>query len=398
MSNRKIRVLQLIDGLTAGGAERISLILATKINQDRFEVIPCALYRSGPLEKELKDASVRYRVLNLRRRSILTGPLFVADVRRVVATLSKVLKELAIDIIHAQLTESTLIGILAARQTKTVRVCASIQNVALSSQRGVLSPREWLMRLAINQVFSKVDRIIAVSEEVARVVRTQTRIPPERIVTIPNWIDPDRFRIQEDKILLRRQLGLPEDKQIVITVGRLTRQKGHPYLLAALASIPANERPVTIFAGDGSDLNELEAKAATFDLTDQVRFLGNRYDIPALLAAADLFVLPSLWEGLPLALLEAMASGLASVVTDVGGNSEVLENGKSGVIVPAADERALAEAMINLLKDPMQREQMGQVAREQFEQRFSIRGFTEAHERVYEEIVAGDPEHARLAA
>src|SRR5690606_20106659 len=127
---------------------------------------------------------------------------------------------------------------------------------------------------------------------------------------------------------------------------RLEPYKGYSYLIEAMSTIPASERPLAVVAGDGPERQRLESQAATAGVQDDVRFLGNRSDIPRLLAAADIFVLPSLWEGLPLAVLEAMASGLPPVVTRVGGNAEIIEDGKSGLLVPPADTQALAESLM----------------------------------------------------
>jgi glycosyltransferase involved in cell wall biosynthesis len=184
----------------------------------------------------------------------------------------------------------------------------------------------------------------------------------------------------------------------MVTVGRLTRQKGYPHLLAALTFMPAEQRPLTLFVGDGPDRAELEARATALGLARDVRFLGNRHDVPALLAAADLFVLSSLWEGLPLALLEAMAAGLPPIVTTVGGNVEVIEHGKSCILVPAANEQALANALTCLLHDPLRREQIGRAARERFEQRYSLESFIKAHECLYEDLLIKRSKPKKMAA
>ncbi len=387
--------MQLINSWALGGAEKIVAMLAMNIDRKRFEVLPCALERTGPIEEDLKASGVNYRVLGLRRRSVLTGPLFVADFWRVLEKLTETLKELSIDMVHAHLNQSTLLAILAARRAGVPRVCATIHNVVFHT-KGRFNPKGWLMDAAINRVFSRADRIIGVCEEVTQKVRSRNIIPWERIVTIPNGIEPDEFRFEGDRNVLRQRLGLPIDRPVVVTVGRLTRQKGYPYLLAALALIPAEKRPLTLLVGDGPDRSELESGTRAMGLAHDVRFPGNRRDVPALLAAADLFVLSSLWEGMPLTLLEAMASGLPSVVTAVGGNPGVVENGESGLLVPAADERALAEAICSLLHDPRRREQMGQAARKQFERRFSLRSFVEAHERLYEEMFNEDPKRPQI--
>jgi glycosyltransferase involved in cell wall biosynthesis len=306
-------------------------------------------------------------------------------------TFTGTLKELSIDIVHTHLTRSTLLGILATRRMERTQLCATVHNVIFHQTRGRMSPRERLMRIAIRTAFPRADRIIAVSEEVAHAVQFYTGIPPERITTIPNGIDPERFRLEESRGELRQKLGFPLDRSVVVSIGRLTHQKGYPHLLDALALIPPAERPLALIVGDGPERHALKAKAAAMQLTHDVCFLGIRHDVPALLAAADAFILASLWEGLPLVLLEAMATGLPSVVTPVGENPKVIESGKSGLVVPVADAHALAEALCRLLREPMLRERMGQAARQRFERHFSLRKFVEAHEFLYEEMLTARP-------
>jgi L-malate glycosyltransferase len=393
---RKIRVLQLVESFAVGGAERVVLMLAMHTNRQRFEVIPCALRQSGPLEDDLRAAGKEYRMLGIPRRSILTGPLFVANFRRTLRALVNTLKDLSIDIIHTHLTESTLLGVLAARCANGPRVCATVHSIIVSPERGRLSPRAWLLGIAIDKMFSQVDPIITVSESVAQGIRLRTSVSPEKMLTIPNGVEPDRFRFQGDRHALRHKLGLPKDRLVLATVGRLSREKGYSYLQEALALMPPQQRPLTLIVGDGPDRYELESRTIAMGLDRDIRFLGNRRDVPDLLAAADIFVLSSLWEGLPLVLLEAMAAGLPAVVTAVGGNPEVVEDGASGMLVPAGDERALVEALSSLLSDPLRREQMGRAARERFDRYFSVQRFIEAHERLYEEMLANHPRYSEM--
>jgi glycosyltransferase involved in cell wall biosynthesis len=388
MPDRVIRVLQLIDRFTVGGAEKLVLSLATNTDPKRFHVIPCALFDSGPLEQELRAANIEYRIIGLPRRTLLSGPVFFADLSRTVIALRRMLKELSIDILHSHLTHSTLVGMLATRRTTSPNFCTTVHNIIFDSQRGRLSPRAWLMRGGIRTTFSRADRLIAVSKKVADAVQLYTGLPIERIRTIPNGVKPGRVCSTEDRNRLRRALGLPADRSVLVSVGRLTRQKGYPFLLGALASMASKERPLSLIAGDGPDRMGLEARIKTLNLEQDVCLLGNRQDVPDLLAAADLFVLPSLWEGLPLALLEAMAAGLPAVVTAVGENPEVIEPDKSGILVPPADEAALAVALRRLVfLEPAERKRMGQAAREHFDRQYGIQRFVNDHESLYEELI-----------
>jgi L-malate glycosyltransferase len=388
MPHRKIRVLQLVNGFVLGGAERVVTMLAMHADSSRFEIIPCAVKRSGPLEEDLRTNQINYRILGIKRRSIWSGPFFLADLRQLLEALVETCKDLSIDIIHAHLTENTLLAILAARRAGVPRVCATVHNVIFSPIKGKYNFLGWLRRTAIERLFSRTDRIIAVSDQVAHAVRQSTRVPKEQIVTIPNGVEPNEFRYDGNRWSLRRALGFSTERLIAITVGRLNRQKGYPHLLEALASMPVLNRPLMLIVGDGPDRPELELRVSAMGLGRDVQFLGHRRDVPALLAAADVFVLSSLWEGLPLALLEAMAAGLPSVVTAVGGNPDVVEDGTSGLLVPAGDGKAFSNALSRLLENSSQRERMGRAARERFDRCFSLRRFVEAHEALYEEMLA----------
>jgi glycosyltransferase involved in cell wall biosynthesis len=387
MSPRKTRVLQLVNSFALGGAERVVTMLATHADRSRFEVIPCAIRASGPLEEDLQAAGIQYQVLGIRRRNI-TNPLFLADFRRLLAGIVETAIRFRIDIIHAHLTENTLLAVLAGRRLENLRVCATVHSVVFSPRRGPFSFRSWLKRTAIERVFSRTDRIIAVSDEVARAVQATSRVPPEHITTIPNGVEPNPYRAEKDRMALRRSLDLPLNRPVVASVGRLIHLKGYQHLEAALALIPSERRPLTLFIGDGPDRSELESRAAVLGLSDDVRFLGYRRDVAAVLAASDLFVLPSLWEGLPLSLLEAMSAGLPVVVTSVGGNAEVVEEGKSGLLIPPRDEPALANAITSLLENPFRRLAIGKAARDRFDRCFSLNSFIRSHEYLYEELLA----------
>jgi glycosyltransferase involved in cell wall biosynthesis len=380
---QKIRVLQLIDGFDLAGAETVVAILSKNLDPSCFEVIPCALYRFGPLFEELQLSGAYPRVLGLRRRSILSGPLFLADIRKIVSVVATLLEDLSVDIVHAHLTESILLGILAADRVKGPKVCATIHSLTFNEQRAWWDPRKWCSESILPRILPRADSIVAVSHEVAAATARQLRIPLERVLTIPNGINGSRFRHNRDVKVLRHKLALPTDEIILLSVGRLTRQKGYPVLLSALKRIPEEKRPLTIIIGDGPDKRDLHLLASQHRLTDTVRFLGRRSDIADYLEASDLFVMSSLWEGLPLALLEAMAAALPVIVTRVGGNAEVVEEDRSGILVPPGNDEALAQAVLTLVDDPAKRAEFGMAACERIKSNFSLEAFVKAYETLY---------------
>jgi glycosyltransferase involved in cell wall biosynthesis len=387
----KIRVLQLTENFKVGGAERVAFLLARHIDRERFEVIPCALRQTGPLEEEMRAAGIDCRVLGIPRRSILTGPLFATNLQRTIQALAKMLSDSSIDIVHAHLTECTILAVLAAHRVGSVRVCGTAHSVVLSAKRGRLSPRGCLFRAVAGRILSHADRIIACSEEVTRALKLHMGVSSDRVLTIPNGVEKNDLLNHASRSSLRQMLGIPEDRPVVVSVGRLSVEKGFPDLQDALASIPAQRRPLTLILGDGPKRAELESRTKAMGLDRDILFLGYRRDVPAVLAASDLFVLASHWEGLPLGLLEAMAAGLAAVVTAVGGNPQVVAEGVSGLLVPARDKQALGQAISALLQDPIRRERMGQAARQRFEHHFSMQNFIKKHEDLYQEIFFGSP-------
>ena len=171
--------------------------------------------------------------------------------------------------------------------------------------------------------------------------------------------------------------------RVIIVVAKLFAQKGHTVLLEALASTPLRPDDAVLFVGDGPERGRLEQLAEQRGLA-AVRFLGNRPDVPQLLAASDLFVLPSLWEGLPMALLEGMASGLPVIATDVAGSRQVVVPGQSGMLVPPDDPGALASAMTHLLEDDAERDRLRRAARERVEAEFSAARQAVRHAEAYE--------------
>ncbi len=147
------------------------------------------------------------------------------------------------------------------------------------------------MRRAIRAGFSRAAHIIAASADVARAVQAYAGIPGARIATIPNTIDPARVHGRGNRVALRQRLALPGERPLLVSVGRFMPQKGYLHLLHALAILAPEERPLTLFVGDGPDRADLETQARVLGLAADTRFLGQRQDVPAILAAADIFVL-----------------------------------------------------------------------------------------------------------
>lgn len=252
------------------------------------------------------------------------------------------------------------------------------------SQRRLLGPKRFAHR-ALYQAGGRVaDGFIAVSSDVAASVRAAYHPPPGRLVVIPNGVDIERYAEAVDREAVRRSIGVPPDAPMVIVVAKLMTQKGHAVLLDALPRVLAREPALrTVFVGEGDLRGELETRVAAGGMAGSVIFAGNRGDIPQLLAAGDLFVLPSLWEGLPMALLEAMATGMPVVASAVSGTREVIEPGRSGLLVPVGEPEMLADAMLMVLTDPQAAASLGAAARARVEACYSAHIQAQRHAELY---------------
>jgi glycosyltransferase involved in cell wall biosynthesis len=226
-----------------------------------------------------------------------------------------------------------------------------------------------------------IDRYLAVSQHTADRMEGDLGLPADRVQVVPNAVDVDAFDAAP-----ARPIGdqWRDDRPVVLCAARLHEQKGHRYLLDAIPDVP---NASFIFAGEGPERNALEAQSRALDISERVVFLGARSDVPALLQSCDVFVLPSLYEGLPLAVLEAMASRKPVVATRIGGTDEAVVDGETGFLVPARNPPALAAALNALLEDPDRARAMGAAGRVRVERRFSSKRIAAGVAAVYEEAL-----------
>jgi glycosyltransferase involved in cell wall biosynthesis len=234
------------------------------------------------------------------------------------------------------------------------------------------------------------DRAIAVSGSTRDFLVRQRHVPAERVRVIWNGAPLEEFapRGPERRRATRRALGIAEEDLVVGTIGRLNLQKGHRYLLEAaarvLAAVPAAR---LVVAGDGDQEGALRAQAESLGISPRVAFLGHRTDVPALLESFDVFCISSTYEGTPLTLFEAMAAGQAIVSTSVDGCREVIEDGRTGLLVPPEDPPTLANALVRVLADPGLRASLAAQARAA-SVRYDVQTCVEQMEALYDEVLA----------
>ena len=351
-----MKALFLCQNLNVGGAEELILGASSALPSVGIESGVVALTRRGPIADEIEAAGVPVHLVPGE-----PGPRDPAAFVRLVRLLQRERP----DVVHTFLIVAGIYGRLAAFAAGVPLVLAAEQNVYARKPR-----RHALMERALA---ARSYRVVACCEVVARHYQQQVGVPRSKIAVIYNAVRFGRRPQPTDAETARFALKLPPEALVLGTLGRLTEQKGQRTLLRAVAAL-ARDVPevVLLLAGAGPLREELEAEAARLGLADRVRFLGIRRDRATLYAAMDVFVLPSRWEGLSLALVEAMGAGRAVVAADVGGNPEVVRDGRTGLLVPPGDADALAAALGTLAADRDLRAAFGDAAAADARARFSI--------------------------
>ncbi len=369
----RARVAHVVLGLRAGGLERVVLDLVQGMDRARFDPMVIALDEPGELAPRLAPMEVPLRLLE-RGRGL--DP-------RVIGELSEVLGREGIDLVHTHNPRPHVHGALAALAAR--RVTGKRPRV-VHTKHGRNYPDD-LGRVIANRMASALtDRIVAVSDDARRVALEIERGSTRRLVTIRNGVDTRVFQ-PGDAVRARRLLDVPEDVLHVGCVARLSPEKDHATLIQAFARVRTVHPGARLsLVGEGPERGALEALCKKFGLQGAVFFLGHRDDVPALLPGFDLFALASRTEGTSLTLLEAAAAGLPIVATRVGGNPEVVADGETGLLVPAGEPVALADAISGLWTRP-DRARMGAKGRALVETRYGIGKMISAYETLYAEIL-----------
>ena len=360
----KRRVIFIIDGLGMGGAERLMIPMLRHLSREVFEPRVCVLQQKhgNPIAEDIRALDIPVDYLPVRRLRDLTA----------VPRMIRYLRDMGADLVHTQLEFANVIGNISARLMRLPSVCT----VHVLPSEGSNIKRGLHQRLEGFILRSLCDRVIAVAEGPRQAHLAATGASPAQVITIYNGIDLSIFTDFDRaaaRSAVRQELGIPQDARVLITVAVLRPEKGIEYMLRALPSILAVEPNAWyLIVGDGPRRSELLAEVERCGIQGRAIFAGMRSDIPRILAAGDLFVLPSLTEALPTVLAEAMAARLPIVASAVGGVAEMVVDGGNGRLVEPRDVEALSRACRDLLSDPAILRSMGEKGWEIANQKFSV--------------------------
>jgi len=353
----------LLTSFDVGGTERQMVELVRRLDRRRFQVHLGCFHRRGPLQARALEhvaSSETFPLIGFRHPSTI----------RQMARFARWCQRLGARIVHTCELYSNLFGLPAA-------AFAGVE-VRIGNRRELATQDKTRAQLAAQQLAYRAAHIVVANSQAAADQSQREGLPARKVRIIPNGLDISRYRPASNRGPVRR----------LIMVGNLRPEKGHDTLLEALPAILAAEPNVALqIVGDGALRESLTDSIRRRGLSRHVTMLGEREDVPELLSASDVFVFPSKSEAFPNAVLEAMASGLPVVASRVGGIPELIESGHTGVLVEPGNGRQLADATLQLIRNPERARAMGNAARVHVEQHFSFDRMVASFEELYLSIL-----------
>jgi glycosyltransferase involved in cell wall biosynthesis len=366
-ANRKLRLMQITHDLAIGGLQQVVLTLCKTIDRRRFEIDVLCLRALGEFAPEIEQLGIPVTLLPQKPQ----GTDYLSFLK-----VARILRDRQIDVIHTHNTQPLLDGGIGALLAGVPTIVHTDHGRQFPDKRRYMFA-EWLLSHCVY-------RVVGVSDRTSKNLIDFERISPRRIVTIRNGIVGETYQRSFETLAKRRELGIPDSASIIGLGARLTEEKGISFLLHAISAMLGKQpNLLLVVAGDGPLRRRLEDEAQQLGVASHVRFIGTRTDMPELMRLFDIFVLPSISEGLPMVLLEALAAGRPVVATNVGGISEVVRDGHNGFLVPSRDSAALASSLSRLLNDRDLVEGFGRNSRAMFESGLSAEHMARSYEQLY---------------
>ncbi len=372
-----IRVLHIINSLSRGGAERLLVNLLLAHDRTKIHSMVVTLYNRLDFSPQLRAADIPVGTLDLSGTWRI--PLAIGKLRTIISSLQP-------DIVHTNLNAANISGRVAAWLGGQPNVVSGIHSLVYDQSMYLDNPNQKPWKV---ESLRQIDRWtslrantlhVGCSHHVGESARSALKLPAQRFRTIYNGIVVPPLAPRQSR---------PAHPVELITVGRPTPEKGHKYLISAMPQILARHPDVRLrIVGGGPLENELLQQVVQLNLEQHVEVLGMRSDIAELLQASDIFIFPSVCEGLPLAPLEALGYGLPIVASDIPALREIVDPNVQGLLVPPQDSQALADAVIMLLDNPLQRHTMGQAGYQRILERFNITTTARMFETLYENLMS----------
>jgi len=348
------KVLYINNSMAMGGIETMILDFVRTTQAGGFQPCVCVFEAGGILEGQLQNMGCR--IYHLPKRNGF-DPLIGLRLRRLC-------RNEGIGVLHSHNFASWIYAGLA------VKFGAKVRHVHTEHSGVDPSPRRFFLE---RRLAAQTDEVVAVSKEVKRYMVDRVGVPANQICVVYNGVDARRYSFDNSaRSLIRSELSISENEVVAGVVARLAPVKGHSFLLEAMRIIRTKNPLVRLLVvGDGELRTELEGKATALGLSELIMFLGERHDIPRIMSAMDIYVLPSENEGMNLTLLEAMSMGLPVVARNVGGNPEIVRHDESGLLVSKQNVEQMAQGLLRLAADRAERVRMGDAARKRVVSCFS---------------------------
>ena len=361
--------MQIAHDLAIGGLQQVVVNICKTIDRAKFDISVLCLRSLGEFVPEVEKMGIKVFCLPQKKGTDYFSFLKVA----------KILRRERIEVIHTHNTQPFIDGTIGALLSGVKTIIHTDHARDFPDKRRYMFAEYMVSKFAY--------RVVGVSEHTSANLINYEKISPVKVITIPNGIYGPKYDIEINRDKKRQELGIKNKGPIIGLGVRLTEQKGITYLLQAMPQIINKFPDITlVIAGDGDLKPGLQTEAVELGIADHVLFLGPRLDIPELLKLFDLYVLPTLWEGMPMVLLEAMAAGCPVIATDVGGVSKVIEDEKNGLLVPSMDSRKFAHSIETLLSNVEFRKKYAQNGLISFKEKFSAYTMTRKYENLYMQI------------
>lgn len=370
--SQPIRICHVAMADLWGGAEVYLVTLIRRLRVMPGLVVSAILFNEGRLAEELRSLGIPVTII----------PECKNNATSILCRLLRHFRANPCDVVHTHKPKDNFLGALAGLFFRKIHIVRTLHGAPEPFQ-GIKSIKmefyEFLDRVAIKLMIS---RVILVSSDLRN--RLDKKWALGRTECVHNGIEPGRFKVQTERSLTRRELGVDEEDRLIGAVGRLSAVKGHELLIRAAAVLLSSECKIkVVLVGDGPLLGPLRELADSLGILNHVLFVGHQDNVQKFLAATDIFVLPSLHEGMPMALLEALAMELPVVATRVGGIPEVVDHGVNGLLVTPADVQSLLESIRALIDDPFRASRLGKAGRARIEKEFTAEHMAERMAEIY---------------